>query len=175
MKVLSAASVQLGKQRCGQKTWLVEWPVTPGRVKRAKGWGLPQGSQAFQFLNLFLHVQPVKRKHPVKYLDRECNFMGSWNEVFPFSLVLPLKAGTEWLLFAVKPVFTCALLTVILCITSNYTGKKNACIPRRLFVRSTKLIRSSMWVMIMGQLLRTDRSQWHPRSQTRCRNKGLNV
>lgn len=99
------------EQRCGQKTCLVEYPFTPGRVKRGKGLGTSTGSQPFQFFNLFLHLQPVKRKHTAKYHERQHTFTAVFlrraeMKFFTFSLVLLLKTRTKDPLVLVKPRFS---------------------------------------------------------------------
>lgn len=101
------------EQRCGQKTWLVRYPFTPGTVKRDTGLGAPTGSQPFQFLNLFLHLQPEKRKHTKKGHETQHNFTAVflWRaamKFFTFSLMLPLKTRTKDLLILVKPRFSLA-------------------------------------------------------------------
>lgn len=62
------------EQRCGHRAHLVEHPFTPVRVRRGKGPGTLKGSQTLAFLNLSLHLQPMKRKHAYKYDKRQPNF-----------------------------------------------------------------------------------------------------
>lgn len=78
-----------------------------GRVKRIKGLGTPTGSQPVQFLNLFLRLQPVKRKHTDKYRERQHNptavfLQRAEIKFLTFSLVLPQKTRTKGPLFLAK-------------------------------------------------------------------------
>lgn len=78
-----------------------------GRVKRVKELGTPTGFQPVQFFNLFLPLQPVRRKHTDKYHERQHNSTAVFLQraemkFFTFSLVLPLKTRTKEPLFLAK-------------------------------------------------------------------------
>lgn len=101
-----------------------------GRVKRVKGLGTPTGSQPVQFLNLFLHLQPVKRKHTDKYHERQHNSTAVFLQraeikIFTFSPVLPLKTRTTEPLFLAKLRFSPAFSWQWFCVAQirNYARR----------------------------------------------------
>lgn len=101
-----------------------------GREKRVAGLGTPTGSQPVQFLNLFLHLQPVKRKHTDKYNERQHNstavFLQRAEMKFStFSLVLPLTARAKEPLFLAKIRFSPAFSWQWFCVAQirNYARR----------------------------------------------------
>lgn len=119
-----------------------------GSVERIEGLGTPTGSQPVQFLSLFLCLQPVKRKHTDKYNERQHNstavFLQRAEMKFfhLFSCAASENKGKRAIVSGKAKIFTCILLTVILCSTNQKLCKKNALILCYLTVCNTKWIRS---------------------------------
>lgn len=110
--------------------WYSTSCLDAGSVKRVEGLGTPTGSQPVQFLNLFLHLQPVKRKHTDKCNERQHNstavFLQRAEMKFStFSLVLPLKTRATEPLFLTKLGFSPAFSWQWFCVAQirNYARR----------------------------------------------------
>lgn len=74
------------------------------KSKKGQRLGAPTGSQPVQFLNLFFHLQPVKRNHTDKYYGRQHNSTAVFlQRAENFSPFLPLKTR------AIEPSFLAKL------------------------------------------------------------------